>query len=336
MMLRALLAAGLLALAGPATAWARDFTVALQAGDPVQVLRQVYIAPFAAAGAKVDTVTRPAGPDAWRAEAAWDVVEISGAELPPACQSGAVEKLDWSALGGRDHMLPQGASDCGLGAFAHATVLSWDRAKFPGTPTWQDFWDIARVPGKRGLRRSPHGTLEIALLADDVAPGDVYRALRSDDGVERAFRRLDQLSPYIVWWTPGGRDALHLLASGEVLMTSAESPPIVLANRGGKHNFGVQWTGGLVEANYWAIVKASPNLAEAQHFLAFAADPKVQARLPEAGGLGGLAKGSNDGLAPDLLAASPTANAGTLAVDTAFWRDNGEKLQTRFDAWLAH
>ena len=100
----------------------------------------------------------------------------------------------------------------------------------------------------------------------------------------------------------------------------------MLANRGGGHNFGVQWTGGLVEAEYWAIVKGSPNLAEAQRFLAFAADPKVQARLPEAGGLGGLAKGSNDGLPPELLAASPTANAGTLFVDEAFWRDNGEKL----------
>ncbi len=222
MMLRALLAAGLLALAGPSTAWARDVTVGLQAGGPLQTLRQVYIGPFAATGTKADAVTRPAGPEAWRGEAAWDVVEVSGAELQPACQSGTLEKLDWSALGGRDRMMSQGATDCGLGAFASATVLSWDRAKFQGTPTWRDFWDIAKVPGKRGLRRSPRGTLEIALLADDVAPGDVYRALRSDEGVERAFRRLDQLSPYIVWWTPAGRDALHLLGSGEVLMTSAD------------------------------------------------------------------------------------------------------------------
>ena len=90
-------------------------------------------------------------------------------------------------------------------ADASGTVLAWDRGKFQGTPSWQDFWDIARVPGKRGLQRSPRGTLEIALLADGVAPGDVYRALRGDDGVQRAFRRLDQLLPYIVWWAPGAR-----------------------------------------------------------------------------------------------------------------------------------
>ncbi len=337
MMLRALLAAGLFALAGPATAWGRDFTVALQAGGPVQTLRHVYVTPFAATGAKVDAVTRPAGADALRAHAAgWDVAEVSGADLQPACQAEVLEKLDWPALGGRDRMLAPGATDCGLGAFLHATILSWDRTKFPGTPTWQDFWDIAKVPGKRGLRRSPRGTLEIALLADDVAPGEVYRTLRRDDGVERAFRRLDQLSPYIVWWTPGARDELHLLGSGEVLMTSADSPSIVLANRGSGRSFGMQWTGGLVEAAYFAIIKGGPNLAEAQRFLAFAAEAKVQAALPEAGGLGGLAKGSSDGLPPELLAASPPANAATVLVDEAFWRENGDKLQGRFDAWLAH
>ena len=215
-------------------------------------------------------------------------------------------------------------------------MLSWDRAKFAGTPGWQEFWDIARVPGKRGLRRSPRGTLEIALLADGVAPGEVYRELRGDDGVERAFRRLDQLSPYVVWWTPGARDGLHLLASGEVLMTSANSAAIVRANRGGGHSFGVQWAGGLLEATYWAILKATPDQAGAMRFLSFAAGAKVQARLAEAAALGGLAKGANDGLPPEALAASPTANAGTMFVDEAFWRDNGAKLQARFDAWLAH
>jgi putative spermidine/putrescine transport system substrate-binding protein len=335
MMLSAFLAAGLLVLAGPAAARAHDLTIVLAADGPVQALRQVYVTPFADTGVKVEAPTRPAGPVALRTDAAaWDVVQVSGAELQPSCQAGLLAKLDWPALGGRDRLSAPGATECGLGAFTSATVLAWDRGKFQGMPTWQDFWDIARVPGKRGLRRSPRGTLEIALLGDGVAPGEVYRTLRSDDGADRAFRRLTQLSPYIVWWSPGGRDALQLLDSGEVLMTSASSSAIGLANRRGGHSFGVQWSGGLAEVEYWAIVKGAANLAEAQRFLAFAGDPKVQAKLAEAGALGGLAKGANDGLPPDLLAASPTANAGTLFIDEAFWRDNADKLQARFDAWL--
>jgi len=311
--------------------------VALRAGGPAQVLQQVVLTPFTATGTKLDVLTRPPGLEALSAgAAAWDVVQISGPGVLAACAAGDLEKLDWAAMGGRDRMLAQGATDCGLGAYADAIVLSWDRNKFQGSPTWQDFWDIAKVPGKRGLRRSPRGTLEIALLADGVAPADVYHTLASKDGVERAFRRLDQLSPYVVWWTPGDHDALQMLASGEVLMTSAPSSAVVLANRTGGRSFGVQWNGGLVQADYWAIVKGSANLADAQRFLAFAGDAKVQAALPEAGALGGLAKGANAGLPPELLAVSPTANAGTLFIDDAFWRDNGDKLAQRFDAWLAH
>ena len=44
---------------------------------------------------------------------------------------------------------------------------------------------------------------------------------------------------------------------------------------------------------------------------------------------GGLAKGANDGLPPELLAVSPTnpANLGAaLPIDEQFWRDNQDKL----------
>ena len=65
-------------------------------------------------------------------------------------------------------------------------------------------------------------------MADGVAPGDVYKTLASGDGVDRAFRKLDQLRPYIVWWETSA-DAAKILGSGEVLMTSAANPAIVAA-----------------------------------------------------------------------------------------------------------
>ena len=120
-------------------------------------------------------------------------------------------------------------------------------------------------------------------------------------------------------------------------MTAAPSAAVVLANRAGPHRFGLQWAGALVDVDYWAIVKGTAREADAKHFLASAADPKLQARLPEVAGLGGLARDANAGLSPELLAASPTANLGNaLFIDEAFWRDNGDKLGKRFDAALAH
>lgn len=266
----------------------------------------------------------------------WDLVMVDGQELLPGCDEGLFEKLNWAAVGGKDHYVPAAVSDCGVGAAFTSLVLAWDRDKFQATPGWADFWDVARYPGKRGLRRGPRGNLELALIADGVPPADIYRLLRTDDGLDRAFRKLDQIKPYVAWYDPG-RQAAQLLGSGDVLMTSADSPSIMVANRADQHHFGVQWQGCLTSVLSWVVMKGSANAPEAVQVLAFAADPARQAALSAASAFGAVVKGANDLLAPDQQAASPSANlAGGLALDEAFWRDNGDKLTQRFEAWLSH
>ena len=174
-------------------------------------------------------------------------------------------------------------------------------------------------------------------MADGVAPADVYKVLGSSDGVDRAFRKLDQLKPYIVWWQTGA-EAARILGSGDVLMTSAPSDSIAIAGPAEHRNFGMQWTGSLSDMTFWTIPKGSSDLRQAVQFLYFAGSSAIQARLLGTMGAGGLAKGANDGLPPDLLALSPTnpANLGVSArLDSGFWRDNQVKLGQRFDAWLA-
>jgi putative spermidine/putrescine transport system substrate-binding protein len=332
------LAAGALA-AGMAAAHAEPLTVVTRSGSAHTVLHDVFVQPFAdSSGLPVTQETWTGGLDVLRSHAGgWDVVQVSADELAAGCKENVFEKPDWNAIGGKDHYLPQAVSDCGVGAIMRGLVLSWDRNKFSGTPTWSDFWDIAKVPGKRGLRRTARGTLEAALLADGVAPADIYTTLGTKDGVERAFRKLDQLRPYIVWWQEGAKDAPELLGSGEVLMTSAPAEAVAAAAHG-SHNFGVQWAGALLSMDSWVIPKGSPNVAAALKFLAFAGDPKRGAALAPLG-FGGLAKGANDGLPPDQLAFSPTAPANlsaALIVDEAFWRQNGDKLNQRFETWAAH
>ena len=145
----------------------------------------------------------PSALDALAAAHQADLVLADGPTLAALCRAQKLDRLDWAALGGRDRFVAAAASDCGQGAYIAATVLAWDAAKAANgsaTYDWADFWDVARHPGRRGLRRAARGNLEAALMADGVAPGDVYRTLRSADGVDRAFRKLDQLKPYIEWW----------------------------------------------------------------------------------------------------------------------------------------
>jgi putative spermidine/putrescine transport system substrate-binding protein len=340
---RMLLAAAVLLGASITCAAARDLTIVSRGAGSIEPLRRVLVEPFVGAAAvPVRQESWPGGTDALEAhlkaaDDTWDLVELRGDELAAACADGLLEKLDFSAIGGKDHYLPQAVSDCGVGASVSNVVLAWDRDKFPATPTWADFWDIAKYPGKRGLYHGPRGNLEIALIADGVAPGDVYKVLATSEGVDRAFHKLDQLKPYLVWWQTG-EEAAHILSSGDVLMTSAPSNQIAVAARTGPRNFGMQWNASLSDVTYWAIVKGSPNLRQAIQFLYFAGTPAIEGRLLDVAGLGGLAKAANDLLPADLVAISPTspANLGAaIRFDGGFWHDNLAKLGSRFDAWLA-
>jgi len=344
MHVRTLLAAVAVLATSFGFAAARDLTILTRGGPMQEATRTLLADPFATATMiPAQTESWEGGIDALRSQAkppdnTWDLVLVDGDELATGCSEGLLEKLDWSAIGGKDHYLPQAVSDCGVGGSVGNLVLAWDRDKFSGTPTWTEFWDVAKYPGKRGLNRGVRGNLEFALIADGVSPGDVYKVLGASEGVDRAFRKLDQLKPYVVWWQDGA-EAARIITSGDVLMTSAPSARIAAVNRTEHRNFGTQWNASLYEVQSWAIPKGSQNLRQATQFLYFVGTPAIEARLVGQFGEGGLAKGANDGLSPEVAQTSPTFPANLNAavrVDVAFWHDNLAKLRQRFDAWLTH
>jgi putative spermidine/putrescine transport system substrate-binding protein len=254
-----------------------------------------------------------------------DLVLVDATTLADLCRSQSVIRLDWSVLD-KARSAAGSATDCGAGAYQDLTVVAWDRAKLSGTPSWADFWDIARHPGRRGLQSRARGNLEIALLADGVSPGDIYRTLRSADGLERAFRKLDQLKPYIVWWDQPAQ-AAELLASGKALLTSAPVAAIVAA-QASHSDLGFSQAGSLTAWLSWAIPQGAPHPPAATLALIIAADPARQAEFARSAGLGPATT-----LALDLL---PTETGSQkLAIDEGFWADNRDKLEARFAAWLA-
>jgi putative spermidine/putrescine transport system substrate-binding protein len=342
-MIRRQLFAAAALLAASSVANARDLTVVARGETMPPAARQIYLQPFSVAtGIRTRLKSWNGGLDALTAQIkapdnTWDVVEVNADELASGCADGTFQRLDWSAIGGKAHYQPQGVSDCGVGATMSNLVLAWDRDKFQTAPSWADFWDVAKYPGKRGLRRGVRGNLEFALMADGVAPADVYKVLATSDGVDRAFRKLDQLKPYIVWWQ-NGAEAAHILGSGAVLMTTAPSGWIATANWTQHRNFGIQWNASFYQVHSWAILKDSPNTEQAKQFLYFIGTPALEGRLFQITGDPGLAFAANDGLPHDQLAASPTNPANLKAampLDTAFWHANLAKLRQRFDAWLA-
>jgi putative spermidine/putrescine transport system substrate-binding protein len=332
------------AFAVSAAAGARELTVVSWGGAYQDAQREAYFKPFIAAGNKMAEESWDGGVGTLRAKIQggnnnWDVVQVESEELLLGCEEGLFEKLDWAKLGGKDKYLPDAVSDCGVGAIVYSFILAYDGDKIKSNPpkNWADFFDLKKYPGKRALRKGPKTTLEIALMADGVAPKDVYKVLATEAGVERAFKKLDAIKGSMVWWEKGSQPP-QLLASGEVAMTDAYNGRIAAANEKDKKNFKIVWTNNLYTIDSWVIMKGTPNQAEAMKFLEFVNDPQHQKNLPPLIPYGVTTKAATaliDKSVLPNLATAPQNMASALYINDKFWLENLDKLNQRFNAWVA-
>jgi putative spermidine/putrescine transport system substrate-binding protein len=344
---RTLLAAAAAAAAGVvafAAVAARPLTVVSWGGAYQDAQKKVYFEPFKATGVQMIDESWDGGVGVLRSkvqggtDSGWDVVQVESEELEIGCDEGMFLRIDWSRIGGKDRYLPAARHECGVGTILYSWVLSYDKDKLKTAPAgWADFFDTAKFPGKRALRQGPKTNLEIALMADGVAPADVYKVLATDAGVERAFKKLDTLKKNIVWWKSGAQPP-QLLASGEVVMTSAYNGRIDAANRNDKRNFGIQWNGSLYTLDSWVILKTSPNVDVAYKFLDFVGRPENQAKLPEYIAYGVTNIQAGEKIDPKRYAELPThpdnmKNA--IQISDKFWIENIDRLTERFNTWAA-
>ncbi len=332
--------AGLMA----APAVARDLTVVSWGGAYQDAQRDVYFKPFMASlKTKMVEESWDGGVGVLRAKLQggnnnWDVVQVESEELLLGCEEGLYEKLDWAKLGGKDKFLPDAVNDCGVGAIVYNFVLSYDGDRIKDGPkSWADFWNVQKWPGKRALRKGPKTNLEIALIADGVAPKDVYQMLATEAGIERAFKKLDQIKPNLVWWEKGAQPP-QLLVSGEVAMASAYNGRIDAANATDKKNLKIVWTNSLYTIDSWVIMKGSPNKAQAEQYLTFVSLPENQAKLPSKITYGVTSMAATAMIDKAVLPNLPTApdNIKTaLYINDKYWLENLDKLNQRFNAWVA-
>ncbi len=340
------LGAGLIAALGlaGAPAKAQSLTVVSWGGAYQEAQKKIYFEPFAKAKAlKLLDEAWDGGVGVIRAKVqaaqpTWDVVQVEAEELVLGCEEGLYEKIDWAKLGGKDKFIPAAVNDCGVGAIVWSTAIAYDGDKLKeGPKSWADFWDLKKFPGKRSLRGGPKYTLEFALMADGVSVNDVYKVLATPAGVERAFKKLDEIKSQVVWWKSGAQP-IQLLASGEVVMTSAYNGRVSAANRTDKKNFKVVWPGSIYAVDSWVVLKNSANKGAGMDYIAFASAPENQKNLPEyiAYGLTNKAAvGMVDAKYQAELPTTPANAEGAIPINANFWVENIDKLTERFNAWAA-
>ena len=278
---------------------------------------------------------------AWNVK--WDIVDLQLYDAIRACDDDLLVEIDPATLPPApdgtpavDDFLPGALMRCGVGNLAGSTVVAWDQSRVERSPQrLEDFFDLGAFPGRRGLRRTPQTNLEWALIADGVPPERVYEVLETEEGVDRAFAVLTNLKPYIEWWRLG-EEAVRLLETGRVVMTSAYNGRVHSAAERGEP-FSILWDHHARYIDVWAIPKHSENREAALGFLRFATSTQSLAAQARHIPYGPLRRSSLEVLEPAVKVNLPTGPGNLeqmFQTDAAWWAEHLPELQTRFERWL--
>jgi putative spermidine/putrescine transport system substrate-binding protein len=277
-----------------------------------------------------------------------DVVDLSSGSLDRLCRDGLLEAIDPATLGtsegsAADDFLAGGLPSCGVASMAWSMALVFDRQAFPKSPPSKitDLLDLQHFPGKRALPNGPRYTLELALLADGIAPDHVYTELATPAGVDRAFAALDKIKAEIVWWNKA-TEPIALLAAKKATIAAGYSGRIFRALAGSRDSMDLLWDGQIYDLDVWAVPKTAPNKDAAKRFIAFAAAPErlaAQARLIAYGPMRKSAiplVGKHPAIGVEMMRFLPTAPENfknALKFDEPWWSEHGEELAKRFETW---
>ncbi len=210
-----------------------------------------------------------------------DIVASGSGSAARAAEEGLLEKLDYSVIDVSNFYDGLYTDYC-VGGDVFSTVYAWNTDTYgeDGPQNWADFWNVEKFPGSRAYRGGVAGALEPALMADGVAPEDVYSVLDSEEGIERAIDKIRELKPHIsVFWSSGAQHA-QLMKDGEVDMTTGWNGRFDnVAADGAKVAY--SFNEALLDYDCFAIPKGAPNKDTAMEFLAEISKPEYQDDLPK-------------------------------------------------------
>jgi putative spermidine/putrescine transport system substrate-binding protein len=326
-------------------AQARDFTIVGWGGTSQKMRREFFFKPFAKS--KNIPFLEDVYLGGWgefqamkdTGQVPWDVVQVESSELMRGCEEGVLAPIDWSQIPDRDDLLPKAISDCGVGMTIWAACIVFNTEKIEKIPTkLTDFWDLQTWPGKRGMRQGPKINLEMALMADGVPPGEIYETLATPEGVDRAFKKLDEIKPMLQTWKSGAQ-AVDRIMSGDVIMSTSYNARVARARNEGM-SIDLIWDGAVYAVDSWAVLAGSPHMDLANEFLRFfvASDKHYDMMILNQNTppfKKTIARMDNE-----MLKVRPLKDNVRTALfmgteeGVSFWLDNQDALTQRWNAWI--
>lgn len=271
----------------------------------------------------------------------WSLVFLpSVSDAQQAADKGYLAKIDTSIVP-VDKLEEGSYSETGIEVGTFGMVLAWNEKVWPASgahpTTWEDLYDTTKFPGKRCFFNNPQygWTLESALLADGVAPADLYPL-----DTERAFAKLDSIKSDITWWSSGAQ-SIDNFENGSCDLGIVWANRAYVAKQENGLPLGVSWDQAGYANSVWAIPADAPNPEAAQQLLKsvientagqIAFGSKIPTPIPAA------TKGVSvtdfaEAAQPFLPVGENVSNA--IALDAAYYEKNNTDLTDQFNRWVA-
>ncbi len=267
--------------------------------------------------------------------AQWDIVALTGAEVPNAIAQKLIVPYDYNIIGTAD-MPPEYKQPYSVKFSLYLFVMAWDKRQIPDAQapkTFAEFWDTNRYKGKRSLYSNitDGSVLEFALLADGVKLGDLYPL-----DIDRALRSLDRLGRDNIIWHSTNAEPVQQLTSGAVPLATAFDGRLIVANRaGGQIGFTPDYSA--VSGNPYCVIATSERKTAAFKLLNYMLNqPAADAEYMK---LTSYAIPNTKALAmvpPETLAVLPTSPAlkdKVFIKDDTWWAQNLAKATQKFREW---
>ncbi|TPM49201.1 ABC transporter substrate-binding protein [Mesorhizobium sp. B2-3-2] len=260
----------------------------------------------------------------------WDLVNLIGPQASAAGNDGLLEEIDYAVVH-KNGPLERGQSKFFNTYYFSRGGIGFNPEKFPAGrhPTgWAEFWDIERFPGRRGLRSRPEDNLEMALIADGVAPRDVYPI-----DVDRAFASLDKIKQSVAHWIAETPQTVSLLQNNEVDFVFTYSSRIEAAQKQGS-SVDFAYGPNFLTPGTHVIPKGTKKRDIAMQLMGHFLRPDLQAEFCNQTGSTPINPGAVPLMKAEVQANQPKFDdPEVMFVDVDWWAQNYVETSRRFLEW---
>lgn len=207
---------------------------------------------------------------------AWDIVDADPFSAEALGKKGMMEPIDYAVVD-RSKMREGFGWEYAASSYFYSYIIAYDARAFGDNPpkSMADFFDVEKFPGKRAMYKWGAGMWEAALLADGVAPDQLYPL-----DLKRAHDKIAAFKEHVVAFWGGGSESQSILMNGEASMAIIWSTraKLIETDSGGDVSF--IWDQGLIAPGAMAVLKGNPGGKEnAMKFIASAQDPAKQVMM---------------------------------------------------------